>query len=213
MSDAKAGIMQRIQRSLGRTAMEPPAPDWSPARHYRQSANLDRDETIHLFIDRLRDYESGVYRCTPGDIAETVARVLAARSKHRIVVPEHIPEQWLPSSGGFIRDRGLSYEDIDGSDGVLTGCDVAIALTGTIILRHSRGEGRRALTLIPDYHLCVVHESQVVETVPEGLRHLEKVSDCPITTISGPSATADIEMTRVKGVHGPRTLDVILVSA
>jgi L-lactate dehydrogenase complex protein LldG len=213
MSDAKADILHRIKRSLGRSAMEAPVPGWRPDRIYRQSGSLDDEERICLFIERLRDYESGVYRCRAGDIAKTVARALTERDKHRILVPEQIPEEWLPSQGEFVRDHGLAHEEIDKSDGVLTRCDVAIALTGTIILRHSQAEGRRALTLIPDYHLCVVHELQVVETVPEGLRHIEEVGRHPITTISGPSATADIEMTRVKGVHGPRTLDVILVSA
>jgi L-lactate dehydrogenase complex protein LldG len=111
----------------------------------------------------------------------------------------------------FIPDRGLDFCELDHSEGVLTGCAVAIAMSGTIILKHSPGKGRRALTLIPDYHLCIVKAEQVVETVPEGIRSLGDQTSMPITTISGPSATADIEMTRIKGVHGPRTLDVILV--
>ena len=117
-----------------------------------------------------------------------------------------------PRNFPFIRDENLSYETLDGSEGILTTCAVAVALTGTIILRHGRS-GRRAITLIPDYHLCIVRASQVVETVPEAIRELESPSRSPITTISGPSATADIEMTRIKGVHGPRRLAVILVVA
>jgi len=105
----------------------------------------------------------------------------------------------------------LSYEEIDRAEGVITGCVAAIAFTGTIILRHSLADGRRALTLIPDYHLCIVSTSQVVETVPEGFAMLKGMETMPLTTVSGPSATADIEMNRVKGVHGPRFLDVILV--
>jgi L-lactate dehydrogenase complex protein LldG len=101
---------------------------------------------------------------------------------------------------------------VDASEGVLTDCALAIATTGTIVLRHSAGEARRALSLIPDYHLCVVQASQVVETVPEGIQQMKAFANIPITTIAGPSATADIEMIRVKGVHGPRMLDVILVA-
>jgi L-lactate dehydrogenase complex protein LldG len=122
------------------------------------------------------------------------------------------PEAALDTTLTFSRDRNLSYEDLDRSEGILTTCAVAIALTGTIILRHSR-DGRRALTLIPDYHLCIVRTAQVVETVPEAIRSIETPGASPLTTISGPSATSDIEMTRIKGVHGPRKLAVILVLA
>jgi len=118
----------------------------------------------------------------------------------------------LPDGFTFITDHDTSYAEIDRCDGTITGCALAIALTGTIVLRHTRKEGRRALTLIPDYHLCIVHASQVVETVPEGTRKMLEFAAVPITMISGPSATSDIEMMRIKGVHGPRYLDVILVN-
>ena len=110
-----------------------------------------------------------------------------------------------------IPDQDLSYDALDRSEGVLTGCSVAIASTGTIVLRHGAGEGRRALTLVPDYHVCVVFRDQVLQTVPEAMRQLAALRPALVTTISGPSATADIEMTRIRGVHGPRTLDVVLV--
>ena len=106
---------------------------------------------------------------------------------------------------------GVAYAEIDRGQGVITGCVAAIAFTGTIILQHGARDGRRALSLIPDYHLCVVFADQVVETVSEGFDRLEGMETSPLTTVSGPSATADIEMARVKGVHGPRFLDVILV--
>jgi L-lactate dehydrogenase complex protein LldG len=128
-----------------------------------------------------------------------------------LLAPPGIPEHWLPYHIEFTADDNLPYDVLDRSEGVLTGCALAIARTGTIVLRHSSEEGRRALTLIPDYHLCVVYGRQVVETVPEAIREMLDFGTAPITTISGPSATSDIEMTRVKGVHGPRTLDVILV--
>ena len=180
-------------------------------RAYRQSATLDSSSRIRLFAERLQEYEATVHRCAESQIQETVARALAARRKRTLLVPPGMPSEWLPSSVAFLRDEGLTFDEIDQSEGVMTGCAIAIAVTGTIVLRHSPGEGRRALTLIPDYHLCVVFTKQVVESVPEGIREMAKFGNSPMTTISGPSATSDIEMTRVKGVHGPRTLDVILV--
>jgi L-lactate dehydrogenase complex protein LldG len=136
---------------------------------------------------------------------------MTVRGKRSLLIPPHLPPEWLPSDMEFIPDRDLTFAELDASEGALTACTVAISFTGTIILSHSAHEGRRALTLIPDYHLCIVRADQVVETVPEGIRKLRDFQTRPITTISGPSATADIEMTRIKGVHGPRTLDVILM--
>jgi L-lactate dehydrogenase complex protein LldG len=167
---------------------------------------------LNLFAERLSDYDVVVYRCSKAHLPDNIAQALAVRSKRRLLVPQNLPQEWFPQTFEFVRDSGLSYEEIDRSEGVLTGCIVAVALTGTIMLRHSIDEGRRALTLIPDYHLCVVHADQVVETVPEGIRKIGEFADVPITTISGPSATSDIEMTRIKGVHGPRVMDVILVT-
>ena len=129
-----------------------------------------------------------------------------------MLIPPGFPAEWLPEGFTFTRDDNHTFRDIDATDGALTASTVAIAMTGSIILTHSETEGRRALTLIPDYHLCVVRASQLVETVPEGIRALGERRTCPVTTIAGPSATADIEMIRVKGVHGPRTLDVIIVT-
>ena len=136
---------------------------------------------------------------------------MAARGKTSLLRPEHLPQEWLPAGAEFPPVDGLPYEEIDRGQGVITACVAAIAFTGTIILRHGVADGRRALTLIPDYHLCVVFADQVVETVPEGFDRLKGMETLPLTTVSGPSATADIEMSRVKGVHGPRFLDVILV--
>ncbi len=117
----------------------------------------------------------------------------------------------LPDGFTFVQDENHSYDAMEACDGVLTGCSLAIASTGTLALCHQPGQGRRALTLIPDYHLCVVQASSVVETVPEAMQLLEPCKESPITLISGPSATADIEMTRIQGVHGPRILDVLLL--
>jgi L-lactate dehydrogenase complex protein LldG len=180
------------------------------ARNYRRSDDSSRDDVLELLASRLRDYEAGVYHCAERDIAQTVEAAMAARGKTTLLRPQHFPSEWLPAANLFPPVDGMSYEEIDRGEGVITTCVTAIAFTGTIILRHGEEEGRRALTLIPDYHLCVVLANQVVSTVPEGLEKLIGIEKLPITTVSGPSATADIEMSRVKGVHGPRTLDVIL---
>jgi len=182
-------------------------------RLYNQAATLPRDACLELFIDRLKHYQVAVNLCSRGEIAATVAGMMAERGKSRLIVPADIDPAWLSGSASFVRDEGLGYRDLDVSEGVLTGCSLGIATTGTIVLRHGPGEGRRALTLIPDYHLCVVLADRVVETVPEAVRALAASRPGLVTTISGPSATADIEMTRIRGVHGPRTLDVIVVDA
>jgi L-lactate dehydrogenase complex protein LldG len=153
-----------------------------------------------------------VLRCAEAGIASAVAHLLRDRGKRGLLVPKAIPAAWLPHEFEFERRDRWTYSELDGSEGVLTRCAIAIALTGTIVLHHSAEQGGRAVTLIPDYHLCVVFGNQVVETVPEGIQVASQLGPAPITTISGSSATSDIEMTRVKGVHGPRTLDVVLAS-
>ena len=210
MSAAKDEVLARIRNALGGRAA--PIRSSGP-REYRVAGVLSFSERIELFIDRLHDYDAVVHRAGPHQIPAAIAGALEVRAKRGLLVPLGIRSEWLPPRFLFQRDTELSYDEIDRSEGVLTGCATAIALTGTIVLRHSQSEGRRALTLIPDYHLCVVYEQQVVETVPEAIEQMSAYARSPITTISGPSATSDIEMTRVKGVHGPRTLEVILVSA
>jgi L-lactate dehydrogenase complex protein LldG len=200
---AKQQILSRVRDAIGKR--EPVA---AVAREYRQQAPAD----LNQFEERLRDYNAGVYRCAEARLPGAIAEALGARSKTRLLIPAGLPDAWLPTGIEFVLDAGFSHTELDAMEGVLTGCTVAISFTGTIILTHGPTEGRRALTLIPDYHLCVVYASQVVETVPEAIRSLHPHLPRPITTISGPSATADIEMIRVKGVHGPRTLDVILVT-
>jgi L-lactate dehydrogenase complex protein LldG len=207
MSTAREDILNRIR------AVQNAVKAGSVSREYKRVGTLTRSECIQLFIDRLVDYDAIVHCCEASQIADSVHQALRASSKSSLLFSPALPEEWLPPDLRFIRDRSLTYAEIDASEGVLTGCAAAIALTGTIVLRHSEGEGRRALTLIPDYHLCVVFENQVVETVAEGIEKMASFSGYPITTVSGPSATADIEMTRVKGVHGPRTLEVILVKS
>jgi len=197
---AREQILGRVRDALGKRETAAPV-----TREYRQSVPVD----IEQFIDRLVDYNATVYRSDEAGIPNAIAQAIVVRNKRSLVMPPGLPEAWHPSG---LRDAGLTHTELDAVEGVLTACTAAISITGTIILTHGPGEGRRAITLIPDYHLCVVFARQVVETVPEALRSLHPHLPRPITTISGPSATADIEMTRIKGVHGPRTLDVILVA-
>jgi L-lactate dehydrogenase complex protein LldG len=215
MTPAKAAILGRIRKALNKSSVPSDSltDDYlAVTRTYLQQGVLDQPSVLGLFEDRVRDYGSEVYRCSAAQVSQAIAQALEARGKRRILAPSDLPPDWLPPSVQFVVDRGFSYDEISASEGVLTGCTAAIALTGTIVLCHPHRCGRRALTLIPDYHLCVVHADQVVETVPECMRKLVKISPRNITTISGSSATSDIEMTRIKGVHGPRTLDIVLVS-
>lgn len=211
MNLARQEILQRIRKGLKAVSSNRAQHYEEIERRYTQSGGLDFESKLALFEDRLRDYDAMVHRCSRVTLRQTIADALKQRGKRQMLIPEGFNADCLPSdSVEFVRDAGKSYEELDRSEGVLTNCAVAVALCGTIILRHSVAQGRRALTLIPDYHLCIVKASQIVETVAEGIRALDNPME-PITTISGPSATADIEMTRIKGVHGPRTLDVILV--
>lgn len=211
MSAARQEILARI-RNANKTQDVDRQQDYQAlCRDYVQASILTLGACLDLFVDRLRDYGADVYQCEEQQIANAVRDAMTKRSKSELLVPRDLPTSWLPDGFRFILDSELEYGEIDASQGVLTGCAIAIGITGTIVLRHSAGEGRRALTLIPDYHLCVVFANQVVETVPQGIREMASLNNLPLTTISGPSATSDIEMTRIKGVHGPRTLDVILV--
>lgn len=212
MSAAREEILARIQKAkAGAEALDYGA----IPRHYRHRGTLDAEARIALFIERLHDYDATVYRTAAPALAQTIAEALSARGKRRLAIPASLPEAWLPPEFEFVRDDmasgGLSYAELDAIDGAITGCLAAVAFTGTIVLRHGKGEARRALTLIPDYHLCVVGTEQLVETLPEAIARVRDFRHSPLTTVSGPSATSDIEMTRVKGVHGPRTLDVVLV--
>ncbi|MGH9583884.1 MAG: LutC/YkgG family protein [Bryobacteraceae bacterium] len=209
MSAVREEILAAIHRASPENGAALEADYAAIAREYPASGALDEAGRLHLLEERLLDYGATVYRCAVTEIADAVAHALSARSKKSLVIPRGLPRKWLPGGFVFTIDEALAYGELDGCEGALTGCALAIALTGTIVLRHSDPEGRRALTLIPDYHLCVVRASQVVETVVEGMRAIARFGPDPVTTISGPSATSDIEMTRIEGVHGPRVLDVI----
>ena len=207
--DARTDILTAV-RSGNATAHATAVPLDRLRPDYTRAGSLGRAAVIDLFVDRLHEYDAGVFRTDAAAAAATVARVLGERGKARLLAPAGLPAAWLAAGVTWTTDdRSLSPADLDGFDGVLTAATVAIAATGSIVLQHGPGQGRRMLTLVPDYHLCVVGADQVVETLPEAFARLDPTR--PTTFVSGPSATADIEMTRVKGVHGPRFLDVILV--
>ncbi len=213
MSAAREEVLGRVRRALeaDRRPDQRAGEYAALPRNYRAAPAFSPAERLDRFEERLRDYNAAVHRCVEAELPEVIARILAERGKEGLLIPLELPDAWLPGGYRFLRDDGMSYGDLDASEGVLTGCALAIAETGTLVVRHSPEHGRRALTLVPDYHLCVVREEQVVETVPEAIRRMTALAPAPLTTISGPSATSDIEMTRIKGVHGPRTLEVILV--
>jgi L-lactate dehydrogenase complex protein LldG len=184
--------------------------DAAPAG-YRVHGEVAGVALLDLLADRLTDYGTRVRRATPATLAAEVDAALAARGANRVVVPPAVRVQ-LPESAQVTVDSGLSAADLDSIDAVVTRAAVAIAETGTIVLDGSDDQGRRAITLVPDYHLCVVEARQVVHLVPEAVGRLAGAASRPLTWISGPSATSDIELERVEGVHGPRTLEVILVA-
>jgi L-lactate dehydrogenase complex protein LldG len=185
-------------------------------REYRTTSDSDIAELTELLIDRLVDYRALVRQCPVDDLPAEITDALENRAARTVVAPMGLDPSWTASFSGRVLTDGpsaddqLSVSELDGVDGVITSCAVAIAETGTLTLDGSAGQGRRVLTLIPDYHLCVVFADQIVHDVPQALSRLEATR--PLTMISGPSATSDIELNRVEGVHGPRTLEVIIVT-
>jgi L-lactate dehydrogenase complex protein LldG len=171
---------------------------------------LEVEERVALMIERMREYDAEVVETTPASLPEAIAAQLARSERHRFVAPEGLPAAWMPAGFNWMIDRGLATPEIETAEGVVTAAFCGIADSGTMVLHHSAAEGRRVISLLPDWHLCVLRASDVVETLPE---YFARCTQAPAlaTYISGPSATADIEMTRIKGVHGPRFLHVIVV--
>ena len=186
-------------------------PDGPVTAGYRTSGDVSGLQLLDLLAGRLADYRAIVRRASPATLAGEIGAALAERGARRIVVPPGLALE-LPGWADVTVDAGLTPAELDSFDGVVSRAAVAIAETGTIVLDGSPGQGRRAITLVPDYHLCVVEASQVVHLVPEAVARLASAVGRPLTWISGPSATSDIELERVEGVHGPRTLEVILVA-
>lgn len=209
---AREEILARVRTALGDGPSEPVLP---PREYASSGAHAPgADATLHLLIDRLEDYRAAVEQVSETDLPGAIARVLGGMGS--VVIPDGVPSDWegaLASAGVEVRRDAagapLAVAALDTAGSVLTACRLAIATTGTIVLDGGAGQGRRIVTLVPDHHVCVVRREQVVETVPEAIALLEPTR--PLTWISGPSATSDIELDRVEGVHGPRTLHVLLV--
>ncbi len=202
MPSARDDVLARVRAALrdvpAGEATEPPAYEPPPA---------PAGDPVARFAERVADYQATVREA--GDLAATIARVCGEQGAHRLGVPPALPAEWRPDGVELVDDDGLSARELDALDGALTGCALAIAETGTIVLDGGERSGRRALTLVPDLYLCVVERAQVVATVPEAIRALHGARG-PFTFVSGPSATSDIELDRVEGVHGPRRLEVLI---
>jgi L-lactate dehydrogenase complex protein LldG len=222
VSDARQEILARIATATRDVPAGEPdrwtgpggpgAPD-----EYERSLDLAPEAIVERFAQRVADYRATVLRCGPADeaIADAVQDVCSEQAAASLLVPHDLPAGWLPAAVAPLRDdpaHPLDVAALDAAPGVLTASAVAIAETGTIALDGGRGQGRRALTLVPDLHVCVVRAGDVVGTVPEAIAAVAPAAaeGRPITLVSGPSATSDIELTRVEGVHGPRRLVVVL---
>ncbi len=220
------GVSPYIGNSKETRALAPEgSPTETPSRTYIRKGNLTPQARVELMIERLREYDAEVVESTPQALPATIAAQLAASGRSSFVAPEGLPAEWLAEGFDWKIDHGLSSAEIEGTEGVVTAAFCGVADSGTIVLHHSPAEGRRVITLLPDWHLCILRASQVVETLPEYFdlcmhppalhpSDMDPSQGNPViaTWISGPSATADIEMTRIKGVHGPRFLHVILVN-
>ena len=202
--DARTTVLGRIRAAL---AAEPPAPVVVPRDYDREPLSGGGDVT--RFAETVAEYRAQVTRIDAAEISATVASLVPPGAP--VVVPADLPTAWFEGVDAFIDDptEPLPIARLDGAAAVITGCAVGIAATGTIVLDAGKAQGRRVLTLIPDHHICLVFTDQIVNTVPQAFAALNPLR--PLTFISGPSATSDIELNRVEGVHGPRTLDVLVV--
>ncbi|MEW1725026.1 LUD domain-containing protein [Streptomyces sp. NPDC093109] len=218
MSDSKVtgpgtGSRERIlARIRAAVADAPEVPE--PARDYLDTHTPD-SRVVELLAENLADYRALVHRTDDGGLPALVGRLLAERGSRTVLVPPGLPAHWLAATPGTVArvedDPRATAGELDTVDSVVTGCALAIAETGTLVLDASPDQGRRRITLIPDHHICVVRvPDQVVASVPRAMPRI--VPTRALTWISGPSATSDIELDRVEGVHGPRTLEVILVT-
>jgi L-lactate dehydrogenase complex protein LldG len=212
MTDARETVLGRIRAALANHPTEDEARAQYTAipRGYVRAGQLDAEARLKLFVERLHDYDALVRRTGEDGVRDAIGSG-AVGGANRFVVAEGFPADWLPRDLAFTPEAQAGVADLDACGGVITACTVAVASSGTIILTHGAGEGTRRLTLVPDRHVCVVRAAQVVETLPEAMDRLIPLGASRLTFISGPSATADIEMTRIRGVHGPRHLEVVLV--
>ena len=204
LTDARTELLDRVRTSIDGAV---PAP---PVRFYRREGSLDPEARTQLFCERVGDYRAVVLRIDAAEIETVTESICAERDVRSLAMPLQLTLR--PAGVELVADHGLSAHELDRVDGAFTCCTAAVAETGTIILTGGPLEGRRALTLVPDLHICLVRETQICELLPEALARIESEGRArrPITFISGPSATSDIELSRVEGVHGPRNLFVLV---
>jgi L-lactate dehydrogenase complex protein LldG len=212
-SASRQAVLSQIRGSNDKAGSKQAAEKYaSITRAYDRAGSLNSEERLNMFEERLVEYDAHVHRVTQSALPTEIAAAISRRGAQRIAVPAGIRAEWITSALPVTEADSLSNVELDQFDGLISGSTVAIALTGTIVLQNALAQGPRKLSLVPDYHLCVVFADQVVETVSEAFDRLAPTATLPTTFISGPSATADIEMTRIKGVHGPRFLEVLIVS-
>lgn len=228
MNTAKEAILQRIRAALGddqsvwgekKKSTRMDTRNLKTERGYRTHGDMNKQQRVRLFVRHVEEYKARVSEISEQELPHTVSDICSAEKVKKLVIPPGLDGNWLPgpeSGLTFLRDEPdqLSHDELDKSDAVLTGCFRAVAQTGTIVLNAGPGQGRRALTLLPDFHICVVRREQITGIVPEVFWELDPVirdEGAPVTFISGPSATSDIELDRVEGVHGPRRLHVVIV--
>lgn len=208
---AREEILARIRTALPDHSTPVEASHASIPRQYSRSTGLDRPSCLRLFIDRLLDYDSEVIELThEADLPRAIKQTLQDAGEDRLLIPAGYLQSLVPEGVDVSVDHNLTTPELDRAQAVLTTCEAAVASTGTIFLIHGGTQGRRALTLLPDHHLCIVRRDQVYGSIPEALEAMASQSVRPITSISGPSATSDIEMVRIRGVHGPRRLTILL---
>jgi L-lactate dehydrogenase complex protein LldG len=210
---AREEILARVRRALADVPAGEEPEDVLVPRAY---AEHEPGAAVERFVERVADYGAGVTQAAPGDVAAALADVCGAAGIARAAVPADLPAGWLPQGLEAVVDAGLETRALDEIGAAVTGCALAIAETGTVVLDAGERQGRRALTLVPDVHVCVVEEHQVVDGVPAAMRRLAESlrgPGRPVTFVSGPSATSDIELSRVEGVHGPRRLELVVVRA
>ena len=213
MSTAREEILGRIRGALHDVPADERPRDVAVARDYARAGERTREQLVDHLAERIADYAAEVRVVTAGQLADAVTAACAEMGLGRVVVPPGLPAGWRPRDVALTEDVDLTATELDAIDGAVTGCAVAIAETGTIVLDGSPICGRRLLTLVPDHHICVVLAGQIVELVPEAIAAVAPaVRDGrrPITLVSGPSASSDIELSRVEGVHGPRHLRVLI---
>jgi len=207
---AREEMMGRLRAALGDVPPEETPLDVAVTRDYDRALDMPVSDRLAMFAERVAEYRATVHRVAgPSELADALGEACERHGVRSLVVAVGVPEEWRPAGVDVLDDSALTHAELDAADGVLTGCAAGIALTGTIALESGPLSGRRAISLLPDLHLCVIEAEQVLGTVSE---LFERVTPgLPVTLISGPSATSDIELNRVEGVHGPRRLEVFLL--